>query len=188
MIFNEIQELTLKSDIKVISKELGYPKEQNFKQALINLKKSNSLFEFLSNGHFDWTHNSRTLILALSKYFKKDIKDELEKTERYYEERLKFKGSYVYVNTDFKPRDMTQLKYVALSLSRQRYIGLESYWGELFFKSLTYQLNFISKIVKNHYKNQKILSIYGNITVNITSYTLYFSGKTYELDTDGKFV
>ena len=39
-----------------------------------------------------------------------------------------------------------------------------------------------------HYKNQKILPTYGNITVNITSYTLHFSGKTYELDTDGKFV
>ena len=102
MIYEKIKELTLNSDKKVLSKALGYAREKNFSSALANLQRANSLDEFISKGHFDWSHSSKTLILALSEYFRLSIEDELNAAKIRYDERLKFRGSYIYIDTNFK--------------------------------------------------------------------------------------
>lgn len=68
MIYEQIKELTLNSDKKVLSKALGYAREKNFSSTLADLQRANSLDEFISRGHFDWSHSSKTLILALSEH------------------------------------------------------------------------------------------------------------------------
>ena len=65
-----------------------------------------------------------------------------------------------------------------------RYISLTQFLDELCFKALHEQLEVISKITKNYYQKTQTLPIFGAIT----GFKLYFLGKNYSIDTDGKFV
>ena len=182
MIYEQIKELTLNSDKKALSKALGYAREKNFSSALANLQRANSLDEFMSKGHFDWSHSSKTLILALSEHFGLNIEDELNATKIRYDERAKFRGSYIYIDTNFKRRGEP---IFALAMAQYlRYISLTPFLDKLCFKTLDEQLNIISQIVKEHYQKTQNLPIFGAIT----GFKLYFLGKTYALDTNGNFI
>ena len=181
MIYEQIKELTLNSDKKALSKVLGYAREKNFSSALADLQRANSLDEFMSKGHFDWSHSSKTLILALSEYFELNIKDELNAAKIRYDERAKFRGSYIYIDTNFKRFNEP---IFALAMAQHlRYISLTPFLDELCFKTLDEQLNIISKVVKDYYQKTKSLPIFGEIT----GFKLYFIGKNYSLDTNGNF-
>lgn len=182
MIYEHIKELTLNSDKKVLSKALGYAREKNFSSALANLQRANSLDEFISKGHFDWSHSSKTLILALSKHFGFNIEDELNAAKIRYDERAKFRGSYIYIDTNFKRFNEP---IFALAMAQHlRYISLTPFLDELCFKALDEQLNIISQIVKDYYQKTKSLPVFGEIT----GFKLYLLGKNYALDTEGNFV
>ena len=182
MIYEQIKELTLNSDKKALSKALGYAREKNFSSALANLQRANSLDEFMSKGHFDWSHSSKTLILALSKHFGLSIEAELGEVQKLYNERIKFRGSYIYIDTNFKRFNEP---IFALAMAQHlRYISLTPFLDELCFKTLDEQLNIISQIVKDYYQKSKSLPIFGEIT----GFKLYFLGKNYALDTDGNFI
>ena len=181
MIYEKIKELTLNSDKKALSKALGYAREKNFSSALADLQRANSLDEFMSKGHFDWSHSSKTLILALSEHFGLNIEDELNAAKIRYDERAKFRGSYIYIDTDFKRKGEP---IFALAMTQHlRYISLTPFLDELCFKALHEQLKVISKITKNYYQKTKTLPIFGAIT----GFKLYFLGKNYSLDTNGNF-
>ena len=182
MIYEQIKELTLNSDKRALSKALGYAREKNFSSALANLQRANSLDEFISKGHFDWSHSSKTLILALSEYFRLSIEDELNAAKIRYDERLKFRGSYIYIDTNFK-RFNESLFALAMAQSL-RYISLTPFLDNLCFKTLDEQLNIISQIVKNYYQKTKSLPVFGEIT----GFKLCFLGKIYALDTGGNFI
>lgn len=182
MIYEQIKELTLNSDKKSLSKALGYAREKNFSSALADLQRANSLDEFMSKGHFDWSHSSKTLILALSEYFGLNIKDELNAAKIRYDERAKFRGSYIYIDTNFKRFNEP---IFALTMAQHlRYISLIPFLDELCFKALDEQLNIISQIVKDYYQKTKTLPVFGEIT----GFKLYFLGENYSLDTDGNFI
>ena len=182
MIYEQIKELTLNSDKKALSKALGYAREKNFSSALANLQRANSLDEFMSKGHFDWSHSSKTLILALSEHFRLNIEDELNAAKIRYDERAKFRGSYIYIDTNFKRRGEP---IFALAMAQYlRYISLTPFLDELCFKTLDEQLNVISKVVKDYYQKTKTLPIFGDIT----GFKLYLLCKNYALDTDGNFI
>lgn len=182
MIYEQIKELTLNSDKKSLSKALGYAREKNFSSALADLQRANSLDEFMSKGHFDWSHSSKTLILALSEYFGLNIKDELNAAKIRYDERAKFRGSYIYMDTNFKRFNEP---IFALTMAQHlRYISLIPFLDELCFKALDEQLNIISQIVKDYYQKTKTLPVFGEIT----GFKLYFLGENYSLDTDGNFI
>ena len=182
MIYEQIKELTLNSDKKLLSKALGYAREKNFSSALANLQRANSLDEFISKGHFDWSHSSKTLILALSKHFGFNIDDELNAAKIRYDEREKFRGSYIYIDTNFKRFNEP---IFALAMAQYlRYISLTPFLDELCFKALDEQLNIISKVVKDYYQKTKSLPVFGEIT----GFKLCLLGKNYALDTDGNFV
>ena len=182
MIYEKIKELTLNSDKKALSKALGYAREKNFSSALADLQRANSLDEFMSKGHFDWSHSSKTLILALSEYFGLNIEDELKAAKIRYDERTKFRGSYIYIDTNFKRFNEP---IFALAMAQYlRYISLTPFLDELCFKTLDEQLNIISKVVKDYYHKTKSLPVFGEIT----GFKLYFLGENYSLDTDGNFI
>lgn len=182
MIYEQIKELMLNSDKKALSKALGYAREKNFSSALTDLQRANSLDEFMSKGHFDWSHSSKTLILALGEHFGLNVNDELNAAKIRYDERAKFRGSYIYIDTNFKRRGEP---IFALAMAQYlRYISLTPFLDELCFKTLDEQLNVISKVVKDYYQKTKTLPIFGNIT----GFKLYLLGKNYALDTDGNFV
>ena len=182
MIYEQIKELTLNSDKKALSKALGYAREKNFSSALADLQRANSLDEFMSKGHFDWSHSSKTLILALSEHFGLNINDELNAVKIRYDERAKFRGSYIYIDTNFKRFNEP---IFALAMAQHlRYISLTPFLDELCFKTLDEQLNIISQIVKDYYQKTKSLPVFGEIT----GFKLYLLGKNYALDTEGNFV
>ena len=182
MIYEQLKNLTQNSDKKALSKALGYVREQNFTRALANLEAANSLDEFITKGHFDWAHSSETLILALSKHFALNIDAELGEVRKLYNERVKFRGSYIYVDTDFR-RNGEPIFALAMA-QHLRYISLTPFLDELCFKALHEQLEVISKITKSYYQKTQTLPIFGAIT----GFKLYFLGKNYSIDTDGKFV
>lgn len=182
MIYEQIKELTLNSDKKALSKALGYAREKNFSSALADLQRANSLDEFMSKGHFDWSHSSKTLILALSEHFGLNIEDEFNAAKIHYDERAKFRGSYIYIDTNFKRFNEP---IFALAMAQYlRYISLTPFLDELCFKTLDEQLNIISKVVKDYYQKTQSLPVFGEIT----GFKLYLLGKNYALDTDGNFV
>ena len=182
MIYEQLRILTQNSDKKELSKALGYVREQNFTRALANLEAAKSLDEFITKGHFDWAHSSETLILALSKHFALNIDAELGEVQKLYNERVKFRGSYIYIDTDFRRKGEP---IFALAMAQHlRYISLTPFLDELCFKALNEQLRAISNITKNYYQKTKTLPIFGVIT----GFKLYFLGKNYSIDTDGKFV
>lgn len=182
MIYEQIKELTLNSDKRALSKALGYAREKNFSSALANLQRANSLDEFMSKGHFDWSHSSKTLVLALSEYFGLNIEDEFNAAKIRYDERAKFRGSYIYIDTNFKR--FNEPIFALAMVQHLRYISLTPFLDELCFKALDEQLNIISKIVKDYYQKTKSLPVFGEIT----GFKLCFLGKNYTLDTDGNFV
>ncbi|MFC2747690.1 MAG: hypothetical protein ACFN4I_05490 [Campylobacter concisus] len=182
MIYEQLKILTQNSDKKALSKALGYVREQNFTRALVNLEAAKSLDEFITKGHFDWAHSSETLILALSEYFALSIEAELSEVQKLYNERVKFRGSYIYIDTNFKRKNEP---IFALAMAQHlRYISLTPFLDKLCFKALDEQLNIISKVVKDYYQKTKSLPIFGEIT----GFKLYFLGKNYSLDTDGNFI
>jgi hypothetical protein len=181
MIYEQLKILMQNSDKKALSKALGYVREQNFTRALANLEAANSLDEFIIKGHFDWAHSSETLILALSKYFGLNIDAELNEVQKLYNERIKFRGSYIYIDTDFRRKSEP---IFALAMAQHlRYISLTPFLDELCFKALHEQLKVISKITKSYYQKTQTLPIFGVIT----GFKLYFLGKNYSLDTNGNF-
>lgn len=182
MIYEQLKILTQNSDKKALSKALGYVREQNFTRALANLEAAKSLDEFITKGHFDWAHSSETLILALSKHFTLNIDAELSEVQKLYNERVKFRGSYIYIDTDFRRKSEP---IFALAMAQNlRYISLTPFLDELCFKALNEQLEVVSKITKSYYQKTQTLPIFGAIT----GFKLYFLGKNYSIDTDGKFV
>ena len=181
MIYEQLKILTQNSDKKALSKALGYVREQNFTRALANLEAAKSLDEFITKGHFDWAHSSVTLILALSKHFALKIDAELSEVQKLYNERVKFRGSYIYIDTDFRRKGEP---IFALAMAQHlRYISLTPFLDELCFKALDEQLKVISKITKSYYQKTQTLPIFGAIT----GFKLYFLGKDYSLDTNGNF-
>jgi len=181
MIYEQLKILTQNSDKKALSKALGYVREQNFTRALANLEAAKSLDEFITKGHFDWAHSSETLILALSKHFALNIDAELGEVQKLYNERVKFRGSYIYIDTDFRRKGEP---IFALAMAQHlRYISLTPFLDELCFKALHEQLKVISKITKSYYQKTQTLPIFGAIT----GFKLYFLGKNYSLDTNGIF-
>ena len=181
MIYEQLKILTQNSDKKALSKALGYVREQNFTRALANLEAAKSLDEFIAKGHFDWAHSSETLILALSKHFALNIDAELREVRKLYNERIKFRDSYIYVDTDFRRKSEP---IFALAMAQHlRYISLTPFLDELCFKELDGQLEVISNITKNYYQKTQTLPIFGAIT----GFKLYFLGKDYSLDTNGNF-
>lgn len=182
MIYEQLKILTQNSDKKALSKALGYVREQNFTRALANLEAAKSLDEFITKGHFDWAHSSETLILALSKHFALNIDAELSEVQKLYNERVKFRGSYIYIDTDFRRNNEP---IFALAMAQHlRYISLTPFLDELCFKALHEQLKTISKITKRYYQKTQTLPIFGAIT----GFKLYFLGKNYSLDTNGEFI
>ena len=182
MIYEQLKILIQNSDKKALSKALGYVREQNFTRALANLEAAKSLDEFITKGHLDWAHSSETLILALSKHFALNIDAELSEVQKLYNERVKFRGSYIYIDTDFRRKSEP---IFALAMAQNlRYISLTPFLDELCFKALNEQLEVVSKITKSYYQKTQTLPIFGAIT----GFKLYFLGKNYSIDTDGKFV
>lgn len=160
-----------------LAKKLGYYNLDKLNQALLKITQAKSLDEFLQNGYYDYIYTSENLVLKLAKIYGLDILDELNSAKKLNDEVNKYKNSYIYIDTNFKRN--TEPIFMLAMMQGVRYLYFDK--KELAFKSLDKQLQFISKVVKNHYKKIKKLPLFGKIT----GYKFNHLGKSYSFDVDG---
>lgn len=178
MIFQTLQTNLTNLDVRLnLVKKLGYYSLDKFNQALLKITQAKSLDEFLQNGYYDYIYTSENLVLKLAKIYGLDILDELNQAKKLNDEVKKYKNSYIYIDTNFKRT--TQPIFMLAMMQGVRYVYFNK--KELVFKSLDKQLQFILKVVKNHYKNTKKLPLFGEIT----GYKFNHLGKSYSFDVDG---
>lgn len=178
MIFQTLQtNLTNLDDCLNLAKKLGYYNLDRFNQAVLKITQAKSLDEFLQNGYYDYIYTSENLVLKLAKIYGLDILDELNSAKKLNDEVKKYKNSYIYIDTNFKRT--TQPIFMLAMMQGVCYVYFNK--KELAFKSLDRQLQFISKVIKNHYKSTKKLPLFGEIT----GYKFNHLGKNYIFDTDG---
>ncbi|MCZ6168825.1 hypothetical protein [Campylobacter ureolyticus] len=178
MIFQTLQtSLTNLYERLNLAKKLGYYNLDKFNKAVLKITQAKSLDEFLQNGYYDYVYTSENLVLKLAKIYGFDILDELNQAKKLNDEVKKYKNSYIYIDTNFKRT--TQPIFMLAMMQGVRYVYFDK--KELVFKSLDKQLQFISKIVKNHYKKIKKLPLFGEIT----GYKFNHLGKNYSFGVDG---
>ena len=178
MIFQTLQtNLTNLDEHLNLAKKLGYYSLDKLNQALLKITQAKSLDEFLQNGYYDYVYTSENLVLKLAKIYGFNILDELNQAKKLNDEVKKYKNSYIYIDTNFKRT--TQPIFMLAMMQGVRYVYFDK--KELVFKSLDKQLQFISKIVKNHYKKIKKLPLFGEIT----RYKFNHLGKNYSFGVDG---
>ena len=178
MIFQTLQTNLTNLDERLnLAKKLGYYNLDKLNQALLKITQAKSLDEFLQNGYYDYVYTSENLVLKLAKIYGLDILDELNQAKKLNDEVKKYKNSYIYIDTNFKRN--TEPIFMLAMMQGARYLYFDK--KELAFKSLDKQLQFISKIVKNHYKSTKKLPLFGEIT----GYKFNHLGKNYSFGVDG---
>lgn len=178
MIFQTLQTNLTNLDERLnLAKKLGYYNLDKLNQAVLKITQAKSLDEFLQNGYYDYIYTSENLVLKLAKIYNLDILDELNQAKKLNDEVNKYKNSYIYIDTNFKRT--TQPIFMLAMMQGVRYVYFNK--KELAFKSLDKQLQFISKVVKNHYKKIKKLPLFGEIT----GYKFNHLGKSYSFDVDG---
>ncbi|MCZ6103355.1 hypothetical protein [Campylobacter ureolyticus] len=178
MIFQTLQTNLVNLDEHLnLAKKLGYYNLDKFKKAVLKIIQAKSLDVFLQTGYYDYVYTSENLVLKLAKIYGFDILDELNQAKKLNDEVKKYKNSYIYIDTNFKRT--TQPIFMLAMMQGVRYVYFDK--KELVFKSLDKQLQFISKIVKNHYKKIKKLPLFGEIT----GYKFNHLGKNYSFGVDG---
>lgn len=178
MTFQTLQKTLLNlKDSSNLAKLLDYKNMDKFHQAIYKVANAKSLAKFLRDGHYDYIYTSKELVLKLASIYKIDINDELEKAQKLNDELQKYKNSYIYIDTNFKRN--TEPIFMLAMMQGVRYLYFDK--KELVFKSLDKQPQFISKVVKNHYKKIKKLPLFGEIT----GYKFNHLGKSYSFDVDG---
>lgn len=179
MTFQTLQKTLLNlKDSSNLAKLLDYKNMDKFHQAIYKVANAKSLAKFLRDGHYDYIYTSKELVLKLASIYKIDINAELENAQKLNDELKKYKNSYIYIDTDFKRKNEPIFKIALMQGYRYVYFNKD----ELCFKSLKEQLEFISKIINNHYKNTKTLPLFGEIT----GYKFHHLKKDYDFDVNAK--
>lgn len=132
-------------------KKMGYHSKVNFEKTLQIFKESITLNAWLLSGHYDFTKSAEDFFVSLSKElgFSDDtIQNVLLTFECYKQEKERLKGSYIFVNTNFKRKN--EPIFALAFLESKRNISLCDI-KELLFKSEEEMLKIVSNLVKNHY-------------------------------------
>lgn len=182
MLFKLIKEKINLYDKDDLSKKLGYSNKVKFEETLNKFLQFENLNQWFEKGHYDLVNNAEDFFIKLSKAL--NIKDslidkELKVIEHYKQEIEKFKGSYIFVNTNFKRKN--EPIFALAFCENQRRISL--YKNEnLLFKNIEEIFEILSKEIKEHYlQNEATLKIWGKINF----YQVHLFGKIYIFDTNG---
>ncbi|MCR4941172.1 MAG: hypothetical protein K5978_00055 [Campylobacter sp.] len=173
MVFKTLQERLKAADTKVLSKKLGYAKEQNLLRVIRSIVEAKSLSRFLYKGYFDWLYGgSRDLLCVLCSHFELDIADEIKDANVFNEECDRYRSNYISANISTKCR---------LWANPVPCINLHDV-EHLYFKELDEQLSIISDLIKGHYERHKDHAPH---IYKIASYSVRFLGVYYLYDING---
>lgn len=172
MKFQELQIKLSKASKDELRKALGYDVySKSFVKAYNAIINAKNLSEFLKKGYFDWLYNSKSLILKLAQILGVDLDSELKEAETYNAELRKYEDMYIYIGTNFKRT--TQPIFALALLQDTRYVEIPDK-SVFCFKRLDEQLKIAGDIVRDSYKKEPTLRIFGNVT----GYKLHMLGKT----------
>lgn len=182
MLIKTIKEKLKFQDISTLHKKVGYNSSKNFNETLDKLISTNSTYSWIYTGHYDLVYNSEDFLVKLCEILNIDknlLNDEISKSVEYYKEEEKFKGSYIFVNTNFKRR--SEPIFALAFYEKSRNISLYKK-EDLLFKSNEEILDVLSNQIKSHYEeNIDGLYIWGKIV----SYQIHLFDKTYIFDVNG---
>lgn len=179
---NILSEKLDNTNTKVVLKSMGY---NSIKKGLSTLEKFLEYpdsYSWLESGHYDFKYTAKEFLEKLSSVLEVDnklFKDEINNYIRIKNEHNKIKGSYIYVNTNF--RRTTQPIFVLAFMEGRRLLAPAK--KSLMFKSKAHILKSISKMVRKHYlANDGELPIWGKIDNYVYH---HFDGKKYVYSSDG---
>lgn len=182
MLFKLIKEKINLYNKDDLSKKLGYSNKVKFEETLNKFLQFSDLNQWFEKGHYDLVNNAEDFFIKLSKAL--DIEDslidkELKVIEHYKQEIEKFKGSYIFVNTNFKRKN--EPIFALAFCENQRRISLYKI-ENLLFKTMDEIFEILSKEIKKHYlENSDKLGIWGKIV----SYQVHIFDTIYIFDTNG---
>lgn len=182
MKFQELQIKLSKASKDELRKALGYDVySKSFLKAYNATINAKNLSEFLKKGYFDWLYNSKSLILKLAQILGVDLDSELKEAETYNAELRKYEDMYIYIGTNFKRT--TQPIFALALLQDTRYVEIPDK-SVFCFKRLDEQLKIAGDIVRDSYKKEPTLRIFGNVT----GYKIHMLGKNYFFNTNGELM
>ena len=179
---NILSEKLDNTNTKEVLKSMGY---NSIKKGLATLEKFLEYpdsYTWLVSGHYDFKYTAKEFLEKLSSVLEVDnqlYKDEMNNYIRIKNEHNKIKGSYIYVNTNF--RRTTQPIFVLAFMEGRRLLTPAK--KSLMFKTKAHILKSISKMVRKHYlANEGKLLIWGKIDNYVYH---HFDGKKYVFNHDG---
>ena len=182
MIYRQIKNKLQKTDKKLLSKTLGYSNQKNFEKTLQKFLSFTTLHDWLNSGNYDFVNQTYEFFTKLSMALgldKKFIKEALDKESVYINEVERFKGSFIYVNTNFKRKH--EPIFALAFLENVRRLSLYK-CEDLLFKSTNQILEILSQKIKAHYeRNKEGFLIWGKIV----NYQVHLENEVYIFDTNG---
>jgi len=182
MIFMQIKEKLQTQDKKLLSKTLGYNNQKNFEKTLEKFLSFANLHSWFESGNYDFVNQPYEFFKKLSNALELDkqlIKEILEEEKVYINEVERFKGSYIFINTNFQRKN--EPIFALAFLGHKRSISLLGR-KEFYFKSIDEILEILSQDIKEHYEAHKEgLPVWGKIV----SYQVHFEDEIYSFDTNG---
>ncbi len=172
-------------NLKNLSSKMGYKNERNFRKTLDKFLNSKSILKWLKNGNYDYVYSAKDFFVRLAKELD-FTDDEILKTIKYYERYKKeadsFKGSYVFVNTNFK-RISEPIHVLALAEQHRRFSLSED--ENLYFKRKEEILKIISEYIKEHFSETR-----GNLGIwgKIADYQVHLRGEVFVFGGDGNMI
>lgn len=180
MIFKQIREKLISQDTTKLDKKMGYNNYKNFEKTLKNFLSSKSLYDWLENGHYDYVNTSYDFFIKLSSELDIDTKKHLKQKELLKNEILRFKNSYLFINTNF--HRTSEPIFALAAMESLRRIDLSNR-EDFYFKSTDEILKMISQEIKKHYQERDSLPLWGPIV----NYQVHLEGDIYVFDVNGVF-
>lgn len=183
MLKNELNQKIKNISIEELKIKLAYQSAKKLEKSINIFMETKTIYDWLNSGFYDLVYDAKELFLKLCEVFgiwDLIVQNELNYCENLKNEIYRFKGSYIFVNTNFKRKNES---IFALALcEKKRRISL--FKNERFlFKTKEEILELVSNIVIEHYKiNDGKCSIWGNII----NYQLNLFDTVYIYSLDGK--
>ncbi|WP_121628918.1 hypothetical protein [Poseidonibacter antarcticus] len=108
MLIKTIKEKLNSTDIGNLYKKVGYNSSKKFIKTLNKLKSTNSTYAWIYSANYDLVYNSKDFLTKLFDVLDINeslVDDEINKVREYYEEKEKFRNSYIFVNTYFRRKN-----------------------------------------------------------------------------------
>ena len=163
--------------------KLGYNSKRKAQDSLNRFLNTESIYTWFYSGFYDLRYNAKEFLFVLTKALDIDmliVDNEISEIKKLKKEIDKFRGSYIFVNTNFKRKN--EPIFALCFCERSRRISL--YKNKIYiFKTLDKILNIVSEEIKRHYaKHDGSLCIWGDIV----NYQLNLFDDIYTFETNGK--